>query len=115
MKTNRMTEKDFQERLSKATPAKPFQFFRQVGCVYDGSKIVWKGCPPENVDRNTLDLNDPQSIRDFTIDFMKGYEDRILEDVGPLSLRKINSNLLADDRYVIPTDDTTSVFQNRNY
>lgn len=96
-----MTEKDFQERLSKATPSKPFRFFRQVNCVYDGSKIVWKGCSPENVDRNTLDLDDPQSYRDFIIDFLKGYEDRVLEDVDPLFLRKINSNLLADDRYVI--------------
>ncbi len=96
-----MTKKDFQERLSKATPAKPFQFFRQVNCVYDGSKIIWKGCSPENMDRNTLDLDDPQSYRDFTIDFLKGYEDRVLEDVDPFFLRKINSNLLADDRYVI--------------
>ncbi|EMF79674.1 hypothetical protein LEP1GSC188_1527 [Leptospira weilii serovar Topaz str. LT2116] len=40
MKTKRMTEKDFQERLSKATPSKPFKFFNRVGCVYDRSKIV---------------------------------------------------------------------------
>ncbi len=97
-----MTEKDFQERLSKATPSKPFQFFRQVGYVYDGSKIIWKGCLPENVDRNTFDLdpNDPKSFRDFMINFSKGYENRVLEDVDPFSLRKINSNLKLYDQCV---------------
>ncbi|WP_061243439.1 DKNYY domain-containing protein [Leptospira interrogans] len=101
MKTNRMMEKDFQEHLSKATPSKPFLFFNRVNCIYDGSKIIWRGCPPENVDKSNLDLNALQSHPDFTIDFMKGYEDRILEDVDPFSLRKINWRLLADVRYVI--------------
>lgn len=48
-----------------------------------------------------LDLNDLQSVRNFIINFNKGYEDRVLEDVDPFSLRKINSNLLADACHVI--------------
>ncbi|MDI7202958.1 DKNYY domain-containing protein [Leptospira santarosai] len=96
MKTRKMTTENLRETLSKATPSNPFQFFKHVNCIYDGSRIVWRGClPVENIGSDVS--YNPQIF----LDLIQGAEDRVLEGVDPFTLRKITWYLLADSRFVI--------------